>query len=85
MKHAGSNSLSRLDAFLSQIRRREGLQEKRPGIFYKRSRAFLHFHEDPRGLFADIKFADDFSRFPVNTPKQREKLLARIDRSLSRR
>ena len=85
MKHAGTEAISDLEPFLAQIRKRETLRENRPGIFYLRSRAFLHFHEDPRGLFADAKLGGDFSRFPVNTPKQQEKLLARIDRFLSNR
>ncbi len=85
MKHAGTEVLSQLESFLTQVRRCEGLREKRPGVFYLKSRAFLHFHEDPRGVFADIKLTNDFSRFPVNTPKQRERLLGRIDRLLSSR
>lgn len=41
-------------------------------------------HEDARGLFADVKLGDEFSRFPVNTQKQRDGLLARIDRRLAK-
>jgi len=80
MKHAGPEALATLQGFLSELRKREPLQEKRPGVFYLKSRAFLHFHEDPRGLFAD-----DFSRFPVNTPRRQEQLAARIDRALAGR
>lgn len=85
MKHAGPDALATLEGFLSELRKREPLQEKRPGVFYVKSRAFLHFHEDPRGLFADVKFADDFSRFPVNTLRQQQQLAARIDRVLAGR
>ena len=31
-----------------------GLIEKKRGVFYRKSRAFLHFHEDPKGMFADL-------------------------------
>ena len=31
--------------------------EKKRGVFYFKSRAFLHFHEDPKGMFADIREA----------------------------
>ena len=27
------------------------------GVFYRKSRAFLHFHEDPKRLFADLSAA----------------------------
>ena len=83
MKHAGAEAIGQLGPLLDELRKRELVRERRPGIFYLKSRAFLHFHEDPKGLFADVKFAADFSRFPVNTQNQRDKLLARIDRFLA--
>jgi hypothetical protein len=83
MKHAGIEAIAQLEPLRVEVRKHDPLREKRPGIFYLQSRAFLHVHEDPRGLFADLKLSDDFSRFPVNTPKQRERLLARIDAFLS--
>ena len=33
----------------------DGLTERTPGTFYRRSRAFLHFHADPAGIFADVR------------------------------
>ena len=47
MKHAGPSALAEMDALLGELRKLEGLTERRPGVFYRRSRAFLHFHEDP--------------------------------------
>jgi hypothetical protein len=84
MKHAGEEALERPGLLLAELRERSQLREPRPGVFYLKSRAFLHFHEDPRGLFADVKLTDDFARHPVNTEKQRANLLARIDRHLAR-
>jgi hypothetical protein len=52
------------------------------GIFYRKSKSFLHFHEDPAGIFADLSVGDDFRRYPVNTTKQRQALLTAIDRAL---
>jgi hypothetical protein len=49
--------------------------ERRPGTFYVRGRAFLHFHEDPAGLFADLKRAGDWERFAVNDAAERDGLL----------
>jgi hypothetical protein len=69
MKHAGAAALDRLEPLLVQIRALPDLKEKARGVFYLKSRAFLHFHEDPRGLFADMRTTDsaDFDRFQVDT------------------
>lgn len=76
MKHAGIEALSRLEGLLVELRGIETLKEKSRGVFYLRSRAFLHFHEDPAGLFADIRVSgEDFTRLPVNTASERKKLL----------
>jgi hypothetical protein len=85
MKHAGEEAFERLAPLLAELRERSELREPRPGVFYLKSRALLHFHEDPSGLFADVKLSTDFSRHPVNTEKQRTNLLARIDRHLAKR
>ena len=84
MRHAGAETLQHLSDLLGQIRQREGLKEKKCGIFYRKSKSFLHFHEDPAGLFADISSDDDFERYPVNTIKERQTLLAAIDRTLKK-
>jgi len=61
------------------------LVEKRPGIFYVSGKAFLHFHEDPAGLFADLRLGGDSQRFPVNSPEEQAALLAAIDQARFRR
>jgi len=68
MKHAGSAALDALDPLIERLRAISSLKEKSRGVFYLKSRAFLHFHEDPRGLFADLRTADgrDFERFQVD-------------------
>ena len=83
MKHAGGVALDRLSELLEQVRIREGIREKSLGIFYRRSKAFLHFHEDPAGLFADLRMGADFERYPVNTQKEWKTLLTAIDRALA--
>lgn len=67
MKHAGDATLDALEPLLIRLRQCEGLREKKRGTFYRKSRAFLHFHEDPSGLYADLRYPDDWHRFPVNT------------------
>jgi hypothetical protein len=82
MKHAGAAALDALSDLLESLRTRTALVERRPGIFYVSSgKAFLHFHEDPAGLFADLRLAGDWQRFPVNSTDERAELLAVIDRT----
>src|SRR5580698_9223391 len=83
MKHAGVKALQGLSDLLDQIRQRQGLKEKKLGIFYRKSKSFLHFHEDPAGIFADLTAGDTFDRYPVNSSKDRRALLAAIDRTLA--
>ncbi len=75
MKHAGPEAVARLEPLLAQLRALPTLVETRPGIFQRKSSAFLHFHEDPAGLFADLKRGADFERFPVNTSAERAALV----------
>ena len=78
MRHAGRDGLDRIEPFLQQLRTLPGLVERKRGIFYRKSKAFLHFHEDPSGLHADVKLTEDFERFRVETEEERNALLARI-------
>jgi len=80
VKHAGSVALADIDALLSRIRDVAGLTERGPGIFYRRSRAFLHFHEDPTGIYADLRsdFYSDFVRMRVNTKAEQGLLLREV-------
>jgi hypothetical protein len=82
MKHATAMTLEGLSGLLDQIRKRDGIKEKKLGIFYKRSKPFLHFHEDPAGLFADLNSATFFERYPVNSQAEWLALLSAIDHAL---
>jgi hypothetical protein len=78
MRHATAEGLKELELLLEELRAVPGLVEKRPGIFYRKSKAFLHFHEDPSGLYADVRFEDDFERLRVETKAERNALMKRI-------
>ena len=80
MRHAGSDALDALEPLLRDLRGFDGLHEKKRGVFYRKSRAFLHFHEDPSGLYADVRFEADFERLPVTTRAEQRALLARVRR-----
>lgn len=83
MKHAGPDTLDRIAPLLEELRARAVLRERRPGCFELRSRAFLHFHDDPSGIFADVRLVEDFVRMPVTSRSQQADLLDRIDACLS--
>jgi hypothetical protein len=78
MKHAGSEALDRLEELLAAIRRLGVLQERPRGSFYRKSKAVLHFHEDPAGLFADLRTSAEFERFPVTGKAAQVALLKRL-------
>jgi hypothetical protein len=65
MKHAGVAALADIAGLLAQLRALPGMVEKKPGIFYRRGQAFLHFHEDPAGMFMDVRVGGDWARFAV--------------------
>ena len=80
MKHAGAEALDRLEPLLAKLRGIPELREKKRGVFYRRSKAFLHFHEDPGGLFCDVRGAFDFDRYRVTTLRERRTLLGEARR-----
>ena len=81
MKHATAAALERVAGLLDRLRTKDGLREKQRGVFYRKSKPFLHFHEDPAGLFADLSTGAGFDRYPVNTPAEWENLLSAVDRA----
>ena len=83
MKHATPAALADLDELLRALRLLPGLKERKPGIFYRKSRAFLHFHEDGDKRYADLRLSGpDFERFPVTTPAEQRRLLANLQKQL---
>jgi hypothetical protein len=76
VKHATSSALDLLEPLLVELRKIEGLAERSRGVFYRKGKAFLHFHEDPEGLFADLREGKDFERYRVTGAAERKRLLA---------
>ena len=82
MKHAGAAAFAALEDLLEVIRSCTGMREPRPGVFYRKGKAWLHFHEDPAGIFADVKLDGvEFTRLRVSTAKEQAQLLRLVDRS----
>jgi hypothetical protein len=86
MKHATETALERISDLLEEVRVKGGvkdsLREKKTGVFYRGSKAFLHFHEDPAGMFADLRVGEEFERFAVNSAEERRLFLSAIERAL---
>jgi hypothetical protein len=84
MKHASPQALQQLAPLIEQLRALPGLVERTPGSFYCRSSAFLHFHEDPAGLFADAKLDFKvFARHRVSTRAEQRLLFAAVAAALA--
>ena len=82
MKHATEETIATLEPLLAKIRRLPDLRERRRGTFYRSGTAFLHFHEDPAGIFADIKAGGDWERLPANTGAEQATLIRRARKLL---
>ena len=82
MKHASAQTLEHLEQLLGELRNFAELKEKKPGIFYYRSGAFLHFHEDPTGIFADVKIGDDWLRIEASGEAGQQEVLHRVSNLL---
>ncbi len=83
MKHVTPTGLDELDGLLDDLRGVEGLTEKTRGVFYRGSRAFLHFHEDQTGLYADVRLEGaEFERMRVSTKAERKRVLSRVRAAL---
>ena len=83
MKHATTVALDALEPLLVELRRVPTLVERKRGLFYRGASAFIHFHEDPAGFFADAKLGPAWQRFDVTTPKQRRQFVRTVRQSLA--
>jgi hypothetical protein len=83
MRHARPGDLERLEPMLAQLRSLDGLVERTPGSFYRKSKGFLHFHIDKDDVYADAKLTgDEFDRVRVTTKREQQALVAAVRRAL---
>lgn len=61
--------LAPLEPALDAIRKIEGLVEKKPGIFYFKSKGFMHFHESDGKIWADIRDGNSWGT-PIVVPNK---------------
>ena len=83
MRHARDTDLDRIEPLLAQLRAIDGLTESSRGVFYRRSKAFLHFHADGDDTYADVRIdSDEFERTRATTKAEQRALVAAVKRSL---
>ncbi len=83
MRHPRAGELDRLDGMLGALRALDGLTERSPAVFYRRSKAFLHFHLDGDDVFADVRLdGREFERRRVSTAAEQRALVSAVRRAL---
>ena len=81
--HARAVALEQLAELLAELRQLPGVIERKPGIFYRGSQAFLHFHEDPTGLFADARLdGRSFERFGISSREEARRFTTAVRKAL---
>jgi len=84
MRHARDDDLDRIEPLLAELRALDGLTEKSRGVFYRRSRACLHFHADGDDTYADVRLTTDgFERTRATTQSEQRALVAAVKRALA--
>ena len=76
------STLEVLAPLLSVLRSFLALEEVRPTAFHLDGRDFIHFHEEPPGLFADVRLSKGRVRMSVVTRSEQGELLERIEEKL---
>jgi hypothetical protein len=76
-------TLEALAPLLSVLRANPALEEIRPAEFLLAGRAFVHFHEDERGVTADVLLAKRRVSLSVGTASEQEELLAQVEEALA--
>ncbi len=85
MKHATHATLEQLASLLERLSAVVGLVQRSRGVYYFKSKAFLHFHEDPAGIFADVNVAGEWKRVRVGSPQDESELLQLVSEEISAR
>ena len=54
------------------------MRERKRGSFSRGSKAFVHFHADDDGFYADARLDEAFSRLGVTTAAEQADFLSRV-------
>ncbi len=77
------STIETIAPLLSALRGYEVLNEIRPMVFHLDGRNFIHFHEGPEGVFADVLLSTGRVHMPVSTESEQAELMDRIEEKLS--
>src|SRR5437879_4562578 len=77
-----SATFEALKPLLDVLRAHPELREVRPAEFRLDDRNFVHFHEEPEGVFADVLLTKGRVHMPVSSPAEQAELLEQIDQVL---
>lgn len=80
MAHCPFEKLEDLVAAFTEIRAWPEIREPKPGIFYFKSKPFLHFHIKDAFRWADVRSDGDWERIDAPIPLPRSKVSALLKR-----
>jgi hypothetical protein len=84
MRHITPARLDTIAPLLARLRALPDLVERKRGVFYRRSRAFLHFHEDGDDVYADVRLEGvDFERRRVTRRSEQDALVRAVKQVLA--
>lgn len=78
VRHATQDDLDHLEALLVELRKFAQLRERKRGYFSRRSRAFLHFHEDAGDFYVDVRLDNAFQRMKVTSDEEQADFLSQV-------
>jgi hypothetical protein len=83
MRHPRPGELDGIALLVDQLRAIDGLVEKTPGSFYRKSKGFLHFHIDGDDYYVDVKVpGPEFERMRVTTKSEQRALIVMVRQAL---
>ena len=77
-----AETLQVIQPLLSVLRNNSALVEVIPTVFHHNGRDFIHFHEEPEGLFADVRLTRGQVRLPATSQTDQAELLEAIEDTL---
>jgi hypothetical protein len=81
MAHIPYEQLKDLELELKSIRTLLSIKEKKPGVFYFKSKPFLHFHDKDGFRFAHVSDGKDWKRVVIDfnaNQKQKKDFLKNV-------
>lgn len=87
MAHCSYDRLQDFAYFFDELRRWTHIREPKPGIFYFKSKAFLHFHSKEEKRWAHLRSTGSWEEIDIPdtlTPKSRQYIVETIEKHHAR-